>query len=65
MSSRWGGSPQCPRCQKAVYMAEQVTNLQIYFKLEYLILFILFNFIIVYRLLVQMVHGIKCVLLAL
>ncbi|CAG8450315.1 11605_t:CDS:2 [Funneliformis mosseae] len=24
MSSRWGGSPQCPRCQKAVYMAEQV-----------------------------------------
>ncbi|CAI2169061.1 8868_t:CDS:2 [Funneliformis geosporum] len=24
MSSRWGGSPQCPRCKKAVYMAEQV-----------------------------------------
>ncbi|RIA95798.1 cysteine and glycine-rich protein 1 [Glomus cerebriforme] len=24
MSSRWGGTPQCPRCQKAVYMAEQV-----------------------------------------
>jgi len=23
MSSRWGGTPQCPRCQKAVYMAEQ------------------------------------------
>ncbi|CAJ0831650.1 1787_t:CDS:2 [Entrophospora sp. SA101] len=22
-SSRWGGTPQCPRCQKAVYMAEQ------------------------------------------
>ncbi|CAG8478413.1 2213_t:CDS:2 [Dentiscutata erythropus] len=24
MSSRWGSTPQCPRCNKAVYMAEQV-----------------------------------------
>lgn len=23
-STRWGGTPLCPRCQKAVYMAEQV-----------------------------------------
>ncbi|CAG8694711.1 338_t:CDS:2 [Cetraspora pellucida] len=24
MSSRWGSTPQCPRCKKPVYMAEQV-----------------------------------------
>ncbi|KAG9305865.1 hypothetical protein G9A89_016517 [Geosiphon pyriformis] len=24
MSTRWGGTPKCPRCQNSVYMAEQV-----------------------------------------
>jgi hypothetical protein len=60
MSSRWGGTPQCPRCQKAVYMAEQV------FRIEFKLAILLTNkFFLLQRLLDRMVHGIRRVLLVL